>query len=278
MLAQISKGRSRVITNHGAVGTANPGTSVSTGGSASTKGTAVQLISAASNDQDSWGITVVASNYAVAATASEGAMDILIGGATDDILIPDLLMGNCGGPGGAESLGKVWFFPLFIPNGVRIAAQAAGIRTSTAFRVTVYLHGGSPAPFRTGRKVTTYGMGTVPNGTAITPGASGAAQTITQITASTTEDHFAFLPSFQVPTDTTVQQAEMLVGIGVGASTEDIIGQWMFGKSVNEVIHGPIPGFPAFYDVPSGTRLVMLASNSGANDSSNYNGVIHAVS
>jgi hypothetical protein len=154
----------------------------------------------------------------------------------------------------------------------------AGIRTSTAMRVTVYLHGGGVPPFRMGRKVTTYGMGTVPNGTAITPGASGAAQTTTQITASTTEDHFAFLPSFQVPTDTTVQQAELLVGIGVGASTEDIIGQWMFGKSTNETIHGPVPCFPAFYDVPSGQRLTIKASNSGANDSANYNAVIHAVS
>jgi hypothetical protein len=35
---------------------------------------------------------------------------------------------------------------------------------------------------------------------------------------------------------------------------------------------------PCFADVPSGTRLVMRVSNSGANDVGNYNGVIHAVS
>jgi hypothetical protein len=145
-------------------------------------------------------------------------------------------------------------------------------------RVTVFLHGGSPPPFRVGRKVTTYGMGTVPNGTAVTPGASGAAQTVTQITASTSEDHFAFLPSFQAPTDTTITQAEVLVGIGVGAATEDIIGQWLFAKSSSEVMSGPIPCFPAFYDVPSGTRLSILASNAAANDANNYNAVIHAVS
>lgn len=274
----MTKGRLKVITNHGTVGTTTPGTAVTTGGSASTKGTVAELISAANNTQDSWGITVVASNYGVSAGASEGALDILIGGATDDILIPDLLMGNCGGPGGVGTMGRMWFFPLFIPNGVRIAAQAAGIRTSTAMAVTVFLHGGSPAPFRTGRKVTTYGMGTVPNGTAVTPGASGGAQSTTQITASTSEDHFAFLPDIQFPTDTTIQQAELLVGIGVGASTEDIIGQWMYGKSASEEMNGPYPCMPAFCDVPSGTRLTIKASNSGVNDANNYNAVIHAVS
>lgn len=278
MLGTVQKGRTKIITNHGAVGTSSPGTAVTTAAASTDKGSVAELITSGNNTQDSWGITVVASNYAAAATASQGCMDILIGGATDDILIPNLLMGNCGGPGGAESLGKFWFFPLFIPSGVRIAAQAAGIRTSTAMRVTVFLHGGSPPPFRIGRKVTTYGMGTVPNGTTLTVGASGAAQGITQIVASTTEDHFAFMPSFQVPTDTTVQQAEVLVGIGVGTSTEDIIGQWMYGKSVNETIQGPVPAFPAFCEVPSGTRLVMLASNSNTNDANGYNGVIHAVS
>ena len=40
---------------------------------------------------------------------------------------------------------------------------------------------------------------------------------------------------------------------------------------------GPFPPMPAFVDVPSGTRLTLLASNSGTNDTA-YDGLIYAVS
>jgi len=275
MLLLPQKGRQRIITNDGVVGTLTPGTAVTTGATAPVKGTAVEIISAASNTQDSYGIVVQASNYALAATLSEGALDILIGGATDDIIIPNLLMGYC--PDNSVVGNKTWFFPLLIPAGVRIAAQAAGTRVSTAMRVRVQLIGGQTPPWKVGSKVTTYGMGTVPNGTTIVPGASGAAQTVTQITASTTEDHFAFFPSFQPSADTTVVNKAVIIGIGVGASVEDIIGQWWYGFGVNEEVSGPYWPWPAFADVPSGTRLTMLASSSGALETG-YNGVIHAVS
>ena len=264
-----------LVTNSGIVGDTNAGTSVTTGGTASTKGTAVEVISAANNVRDSWGITVLTNNYGASATASEGALDILIGGATDDVLIPNLLMGYSPDSGRAW---RQWFFPLHIPAGVRLAAQAAGARTSTACRVILYLHGGSSPPFRVGRKVTTYGMGTVPNGTAVTPAASGGAASATQMTASTSEDHFAFFPSFQVAADTTIATTTNVnIGIGVGAATEERIGTWYFGKDANENIYGPFPCMPAFRDVPAGSRLTILASNGGANDSA-QNAVIHAVS
>lgn len=277
MLWTPNSGRQTVITNDGIVGTNAPGSAVTTGASSSTKGTAVELISAANNTQDSWGIAVMAWGLGASAVASEGAMDILIGGATDDVLIPDLLVGYCGGAS-VVSAPKAWFFPVHVPAGLRIAAQAASVRTSAAFRVSVRLFGGQPPPFRVGRKVTTYGMGTVPNGTSITPTASGGAASETQITSSTSEDHFALLPSFQPATDTTITPIGAVnVGIGVGSATADRVGTWWFQKDTNEQMSGPWFPMPAFVNVPSGTRLSMFASNSGANDAA-YNGVIHAVS
>lgn len=278
MLWVPQKGIQRAEHNAGAVGAATIGTSVTTGGSSNTKGTAAELIAATAFD--AYRVLVIASSYGSSGVASEGALDILIGAATEEVLIPNLLMGNCGGglasPGNSP---KVWDFPLYIPAGSRLAAQAAGARTATAMRVAVFLYGGNGIPpQRVGTKVTTYGMGTVPNGTSITPGASGAEGSWTQIAAATSEDHFAFVPSFQIATDTSMQARNYAMVIGIGAATEEEIMQsYLFGGDINEYMGGPFNPMPCFQDVPSGTRLVARVSNNGTNDAA-YNACIHAVS
>lgn len=281
MLYIPNKGQTLQTSNEtGGAAATTWGTSVTTGGSTSTKGSAAELI--ASTPWDSYWITVFASNYANAATGSDGCMDIMIGAATEEVLIPDLLMGSCGGtPSLTDGQGpKRWDFPLYIPAGSRLSAKAAGRRTSTAFRVAVYLYGGSSnVPFKVGSKVTTYGMGTVPAGTTITPGASGANGTITQITASTSEDHFAFVPSIQVTNDATMTANNLKVQLCAGPlNSEAPFGQPMwFGTGTNESMGGPYNSFPIFKDIPSGTRLSMRASCSGAVDAG-YSACIHAVS
>lgn len=202
-------------------------------------------------------------------------MDILIGGATDTVLIPALICGYAGTNMG----GYTYFFPLHIPQGVRIAAIHANVRVSVTAQVVVNLYGGSPPPWRVGRRVTTYGT-QINNarGQAVIPTASGGAASVTQMTASSTYDHFAFLPGFQPATDTTITpQGTVNIGIATGATTEERIGTWWFTKTTNEECSGPIHSFPAFQDVPAATRLTMLASNSGANDAA-YDGLIYAVS
>lgn len=280
MLWVPQKGRPRMEHNYGTVGSTTYGTSVTTGGTSATKGTPAQVFAASAFD--AYLIAINAHSYGDTNTNSAGALDILVGGATEDILIPNLLFGQADGVAAAgtttHGFGRTWLFPLYIPAGTRIAVQAAGERTSTALRVGIALYGGDGMPpFRVGRKVTTYGMGTVPNGTAITPGASGAAGSHTQMTAATSEDHFAVLPSFQVQGDSSISRSNYNVGIGVGAATEDEVAQWMFNTHANEIMVGPYPNMPHFIDIPSGTRLTMRVSNSSANDAG-YGGVIHAVS
>jgi hypothetical protein len=264
-------------SNTGTVGTITPGASVTTGAGTSTKGTAVQLIAATAFD--AYWVTVVVSGYGGSTSASDGCLDILAGAATEEVIIPNLLMGGCGNYVNAAGAPKSWSFPLYIPAGTRLAAQAAGRRTATAMNVCIYLYGGTGVPaFRVGGKVTTYTVTTVPNGVAITPGASGAEGAWTEMTASTSEDHFAFVPSFQVGNDTTQTINALAVDVGVGAATEEeMMGQFFFKTDDTERISGPSPQFPIFQDVPASTRLVMRASNSGINDSA-YDGAIHAVS
>jgi hypothetical protein len=267
-------GDTTVITNLTALGTATPGTAVTTGGTSATKGTAVELISAASNNQDSYGIYIIAAAHALAATGSDGALDILIGGATDTVLIPNLLMGYCSDQTGNGV--KKWFFPLHIPGGVRIAAQAAGLRTTSAVNVGVKLYGGTTPSWRYGSKVTTYGMGTVPTGTSLTLGASGAQGAYTQVTATTSEDHICLIPSFQLSNQTTMAGRDWHIGIGLGAATEELYHEWDYDGSANETVAGPWDTTPVYRSIPSGTRLTVRGSNSGVTQTANV--VIHAVS
>jgi hypothetical protein len=269
-------GRVRSQTNYGSVGGASIGTGVQTSGTATVKGTPAQLI--ASTSFDAWGVIITAHGYGSNTATSEGALDILIGAATEDILIPDLLMGFCGNWAAQDKGPKTWFFPLYVPAGSRIAAQACGIRLTTTFQVGIQLLGGtSVSPWRVGRKVITYGV-TAPNGIAITPGASGAQGAYAQITAATSADHFALVPSFQLgPSDTSIANRNYMVGIGVGAATEDLVGEYVYTTDAGETMGGPYPvGFPTFIDIPSGTRLAMRASCSGTVDT--VAGAIHAVS
>jgi hypothetical protein len=275
MLWTPQKGRMTVVTNGDIVGSATPFTAVPENATTNLYGAVTELISAANNNQDSWGIEVCCVNTGGSAAATETSVDILIGGATDDVLISSLLFGYTYGGGWRK-----YFFPIHIPAGLRIAAQLSTVRTAIADpRVGVWLYGGSPPPFQVGRKVTTYGT-KINNsrGQAVVPAASGGAASVTEMTASSTEGHFYFLPGFQPATDTTITPNGWVnIGIGVGAATEQRIGTWWFSKDTAEQMSGPVPSIGAFVDVPAATRLTMLASNSGANDAA-YDGLIYAVS
>lgn len=263
--------------NAGSVGTTGIGTSITTGAASGTKGTAVELIT--TTTFDAYWVTVLASNYGRSVAASQGCMDLLLGAATEEILVADMLMGYCGGGAASNFAGcKRWDFPLYVPGGSRLAAQAAGQRTSAALNVAVYLYGGQAVPpFRVGGKVTTYGV-TVPNGTTVSPGASGVEGAFAQITASSSADHFALVPSFQLTGDTTTNLRELTVDMGIGAATEEVAGNsYWYHTASDESMEGPTPSMPWFQDIPSGTRLTMRASNSGTNDGG-YNGAIHGVS
>jgi hypothetical protein len=272
--------------NLGTVGAATIGTSVTTGASAATKGTPVQLI--ASTAFDAYMIQITASEYGSPATTARGCLDILVGAATEEVLIANLLMGFCGGIGGVDpGMPKTWIFPLYIPAGTRIAVQAAGDRTATALRVGVQLWGGNGyPPFRVGQKVTTYGIGTVPAGTAITPGASAAEGAWTQVVAATTSEHFCIVPSAQPPTgDTTLTTSGVAMDIGVGAATEEVIAgggreqSYFYTLTASETAGGPINPWPCFADIPSGQRLAARLSRSSAADTvATWDVALHGVS
>jgi hypothetical protein len=162
---------------------------------------------------------------------------------------------------------------------VRIAATHANVRTSVTARVGIWLYGGDTPPFRVGRKITTLGTpADNASGVTLSVAASGAAANVTQMIASTAEDYFYMTPGFSPTGDTTITPGGFVnVGIGIGASTEQRIGTWWFGKDTGESMVGPIPTMGAFGHVAAGQRVTMLCSNSGTNDTG-YTGNVYAVS
>lgn len=263
--------------NLGSVGTVTWGTSVTTGAAATTKGTPVQLT--ASTLYDAYLLRVYAHRYNSTGAASDGAMDILIGAATEEIFIADLLFGQAGSFGAAGNAGKWWDFPVYIPAGSRIAVQAAGRRTSTAFRVGYQLLGGNITPsWAFGSKVITYGNASA-SGTAVTAGLSGAEGSWTQITASTSENHIAVVPSWQAGNDTTMTNQMVSLDIGVGSATEEEIGgPYHYSVDQNEAMSGPYSMFPTFVDIPASSRLVVRASTSAAANDTGNNACLHCIS
>ena len=145
----------------------------------------------------------------------------------------------------------------------------------------MWLYGGDGIPpFRVGSKVVSYPTSpSVPRGQAITPGASGAEGSWTEVVASTGEAHFAVLPTFQSETDTTISDRAYSLDIAIGASTaeEEIANGYLYAAGTGDLMDGPYPDFPTFVDIPASTRLAARASNSGTNDTA-YGVMLHCVS
>ena len=256
------KGITRSQTNMSSVGTTGPGTLVTASGVADTKGAAAELI--ASTSFDTWIVELMVLGIAGSAASRTGSLDILIGAATEDILIADLLVGQA--PGTTAYVGfRSYMLPLYIAAGSRITAAFACSTASQTARIGIALHGGNGSPpFKVAGKVDTYGA-TASGGTSITAGASGAEGAWTQIAASSNRDHFAMLGVVQC-NDASMNLRALSVDMGIGAATEEQIGAPMnYGTSSTEEVWMTGPDL-CFHDIPASTRLVMRASNSGTTD------------
>ena len=267
-------GRWRAQHNWGSVATATPGASVTTGGTAATKGTPVEIFS--STNFDTCLVAIGISEYAAAATASRLMVDLLIGAATESVLINNLV----GSHGGATYGGLQYYFPLYIPAGSRVAVQAAGDRTTTACRVQVALYGGLiSSPWQVGSGVETYGVGTVPAGTAVTPG-NAADGAWVQMTSSSLRNHFAWHAALQHPTDTSWGSARIYqweLGVG-GAGSEVLIQEGgMFAWDSNEAQHGPTLRWPIMADIPAASAMSTRWSGSGTLETGDYQTVLYGV-
>ena len=223
---------------------ARAGTTVTASGSINTKGSYSSLIDPTT--KPSYGFWVVLS--AVGATAANTSMLVDIaygptGGGSEEILVLDLDAGAAAST--IAQVGcKAYYFPVYIPTGVRVSARCQAFIASDTVVVSIFLNQ-DPAYRWTCGAVTTYGEDeATSNGTSVTP-ASGSFGTWTQIGAGTdpVRAHRFWTVGYSVGTDTTIAAADVLIEIGTGPDSSNVstIGRFKFWQIGTELIGGPFP-------------------------------------
>ena len=193
--------------------------SVTAGTTPNKNATYTQLI--ASTGYASYGIMVqLAGLQTTASTNQRCLVDIALGAASSEqVIIPNLTCGNVSDYAAASSKGVSYYFPIYIPSGVRVSATAAASTSADIVNVAVRLfqHPMGPGSWF-GSRVTAYGVDTANvRGTSHTPSQNSYA-TATQLTASTTNPIRYMQLGFDLLSDTTGSNARHLVRIVLGAT------------------------------------------------------------
>lgn len=162
-------------------------TSVTAGTTLGKNATYTTLI--ATTSYASYGIMVqLAGLQTTASTNQRCLVDIALGAASSEVvIIPNLTCGNVSDYGAASNNGVSYFFPIYIPSGVRVSATAAASTDSDVVNIAVRLfqHPCGPGGWF-GSRVTAYGADTANvRGTSHTGGtnAYGTGTTLASTTA-----------------------------------------------------------------------------------------------
>lgn len=249
----------------------DPGTSIAP--AQNSMGTPVQLLSALA--EEVWWVEVcISSNFGAGAAARDTLVDIMAdpaGGSSYSVIIPYLLGGNAGN----LLFGGIWYaFPLYIPAGATVAAQAsvnnATVGTARVW-ITCYGKPSRPENCRRGSYVRSFGQVTASSrGTSITPGASGAEGSSWVQLGSNTADPELWWWQTGIGVNDSTMAARVLfldVGAGDGSNKELIIENEYVITDGTERINKPLRSPSRYYhSIPSGVGIYGRASNSGTND------------
>lgn len=197
--------------------------SVTAGTTPNKNATYTTLIAATS--YASYGIMVqLAGLQTTASTNQRCLVDIALGAAASEVvIIPNLTCGNVADYVAASGKGVLYFFPIYIPAGVRVSATAAASTSADVVNIAVRLFQhpmGAGAWF--GSRVTAYGADTGNiRGTSTTPAQNGFG-TVVQITASTTNPIRYMQIGYDLLSDTTGASTRMLAKIYLGNATSTL--------------------------------------------------------
>jgi hypothetical protein len=173
----------------------------------------------------SYGIMVQGSGVASGGSANQRCLvDIAIGGVgAEQVIIPNLTFGNTADYAAASGMGNSYFFPIYIPSGVRVSATASASTSADIVNIAVRLfqHPCGPGAWY-GSRVTSYGDGASNSpirisGTLHTPSVNAYA-TATVLSASTANPIRYMQLGYDLSTDTTGATSLYLAQIMRGAS------------------------------------------------------------
>jgi hypothetical protein len=246
------------------------GTTITASATANTKGaySAGQLIAAL--DEPSYGLWVMVSNPGQAAAVALGyLLDIGIGPSGSEVdLIPNL---NCGNASATDSSsqngGKSWYFPIYIPDGERIAARAQSTTVSEAFEVAIWCEQDFVRPPYYVSAVTTYGAVTSGDSEGTTvAGGNGAFGSWVSIGTSAA-DHELWQLGVDFADNIALANADILIDVGIGPDSANITAietNISFTTTANEAMNCVFQ--PFFAPVPSSTGLWARIAASAVDD------------
>jgi hypothetical protein len=192
--------------------------SVTAHASTNTKGSYTELIAATT--YESFGVMVqLAGLQTTASTNQRCLVDISIGAAGSElVLIPDLTCGNVADYAAASSGAVYYYFPIYVPAGVRVSARCQASTGGDIVNVAVRLFQNLTGTQWVGSRVTAYGVDAANSrGTSHTP-SQNSYNTATELTSSTTNPIRYMQLGFDLLSDTTGATSSHLVRIGYTAT------------------------------------------------------------
>ena len=198
------------------------------------KGAWAQVIS--SLDHDTFGLLININSNTSSGASRNTVVDIGIGASGQEVvLIPDLLCGNAS-PYTVNGQGYWYYFPVAIPAGTRIAVRGQST-VVTAFRVNVQAMQKpmNPSLVKKASYVEAIGLGTLPEGTAVTEG--GAAVGPWTLLGTTSRRCWFWQVGLQISSaDTSHAAAVRHVDLaeGDGTNFNILIKNAMFCSATNE--------------------------------------------
>lgn len=224
-----------------------------------TKGSWVQID--ASAVQDVVGLWIGSLlTIGIAATDTSMLLDIGIGAAASEAVVVSNI--PVGGLAGSSTSARMFFLPIYIPAGTRIAGRIQAVITVDIFRPLVVLEfGGRPGTWGGYTIAETIGVDTATSAPTTGDLADNAWD---EAVASTLNSYRAvtFHPCVAPGAATSAQVTTVDVGVG-GAGAEQVLGTWWVATDTNELIQG-MAG-PVFIEknVDAGSRLAIRKNGTG---------------
>lgn len=237
---------------------AQPGTSSAatslTPGASQTKGSAVELIAATEFDA-SW----VLVDFTKSGGNGAFLVDLLVGSAPEEVIIPDMYFHTRVGSGWGPFL-----FPVSIPRGSRVSARCAANHSGN-IDIAVTLFTGSILAVGGGPPVVCYPGASftqvlVPGHTT-TPDTDGS---VVEIVESTVRDHNWLVLAARAGDSVLTASTSWRLNIGIGGSPEAVLIPDLH-YSADTVTDHPFNGVMAFpVSVPAGSRITAWQRSSVA--------------
>ncbi|MGQ0670219.1 MAG: hypothetical protein ACT4PO_11200 [Actinomycetota bacterium] len=231
------------------------GTTLTSSATVDTKGAWTQLIAATATD--ACGIWVAASGISGGATVTAQLLDIGIGPVDPpEIIVPDWNIGAASSGAGAPP-SKAQFWPIFIPAGSKVWGRIAALIASDTALVRTSLMESLPYGLSTLENVTAYGV-TVAGSKGINATSGAGVYGAWVDLANTSRDHRAWAVGLGQGADATLNANEGIsvqLGVGTVAQGPEPIGTWEFQSTASEIMSGPLPPWPIWQPVLSGTGV-----------------------